>query len=400
MPQTPRMGWVFPGRGQQPYYTSLVSFYEAVDGSANAAREDRNVLVSGNATFTSASSGTLTWDAEIQIHTPTAGVVATVPAGSIDLLVGQFMYVDLPRRLLQPAELTPKKSSTPPESDSTFVIGLRIVNEVVFRNGLVLFDGESGPVFGVSAVVAGALPSITDSQIYVGSAGGNPVAQDVSGDVTIDAAGVVTIEDDAVTNAKIADDAVNADKILDTSVLETKLNDEAISPRTVQLYETFDFESEGGTVRVPAPATDTDAANRQYVDDVYLNRPEQLRMSGGMTVEGTSSPSASGDLVPLDMSARVNRLDAALFAVVLWSSDGAETATAKLIDRGDPSNPVLATITTTNTTPTFLFSVLTVGTSLGDLQTGERTYEVEVETTGGGGVFAYLGSSHLRLQYL
>jgi hypothetical protein len=55
--------------------------------------------------------------------------------------------------------------------------------------------------------------SLTSAQIFVGNASNVATAQALSGDVTMTNAAVVTIENSAVTTAKIANDAVDKDKI-------------------------------------------------------------------------------------------------------------------------------------------------------------------------------------------
>lgn len=55
--------------------------------------------------------------------------------------------------------------------------------------------------------------SLTSAQIFVGNASNVATAQAVSGDASLSNAGVLTIENNAVTTAKIANDAVDKDKI-------------------------------------------------------------------------------------------------------------------------------------------------------------------------------------------
>jgi hypothetical protein len=65
------------------------------------------------------------------------------------------------------------------------------------------------------------LPS---AEIIVGSGANVPTAVAMSGDATIDNAGVVTIANDAVTTVKIINDAVTTPKIIDEAVTLPKLD--------------------------------------------------------------------------------------------------------------------------------------------------------------------------------
>jgi hypothetical protein len=110
-------------------------------------------------------------------------------------------------------------SVLPSFSQSDFIQGTDIVDTTIALTKLV------------------ALPS---AEIIVGSGANVPTAVAMSGDATIDNAGVVTIANDAVTTPKIINDAVTTPKIIDEAVtlakLETSLQAYFGTPNTI-IYE-------------------------------------------------------------------------------------------------------------------------------------------------------------------
>jgi len=67
------------------------------------------------------------------------------------------------------------------------------------------------------------------NRVFVGSAGNVATGVAMSGDATIVSNGTLTIEDDAITTAKILDDAVTTDKIVDDAVTTAKILDDAVT---------------------------------------------------------------------------------------------------------------------------------------------------------------------------
>jgi hypothetical protein len=89
-----------------------------------------------------------------------------------------------------------------------------------------------------AAIAFSKLGSLSTGQVLAGN-GGVPTAVTVSGDMTINSSGVVTIANDAiteskildgaVTNSKLATDAVNTTNILDDAVTTAKILDGAVT---------------------------------------------------------------------------------------------------------------------------------------------------------------------------
>lgn len=88
----------------------------------------------------------------------------------------------------------------------------------------------------------------TEAQVLVANANGDPTWVGFSTDMTIAANGVVTIEDNAVTTAKIINDAVTTDKITDANVTTAKIADDAIT--SAKLNEGWDTLGTAGQSHV------------------------------------------------------------------------------------------------------------------------------------------------------
>jgi len=78
------------------------------------------------------------------------------------------------------------------------------------------------------AVEGGSIATGTEAQVPICDAEGVPTPKAISGDVTIDASGAVSIGNDKITNAKMADDAIGTAEIADDAVKSAQVADEAI----------------------------------------------------------------------------------------------------------------------------------------------------------------------------
>lgn len=154
--QTDRMGFPFPSQNKDPYFNDFESMMRALDAAGFAGREDRNIFVVSTATFTYAAfTGLLTWGDEIDIFVATTGRLLVVPAGSVNLLDGQVLWVDLVRGSLSNQTLVAQVSSTIPSSNTALILAFRFGTLVLFRGSRVLLDGESGAVLSVSSLLGG-----------------------------------------------------------------------------------------------------------------------------------------------------------------------------------------------------------------------------------------------------
>lgn len=151
MPNTPRLRWPYPAENQDPWYEPFQSLVEAMDATAFAATEDRNIFLMSTATFTwNAGTSTLSWNAAVELSSPVSGFRHTIAAGSQVIADGAMFYVELTRN--PTANLTvagTTASSHPPSVDyeSFYAICLRRGTRLYFRNGGFLDDGDARSIF-------------------------------------------------------------------------------------------------------------------------------------------------------------------------------------------------------------------------------------------------------------
>lgn len=103
-------------------------------------------------------------------------------------------------------------AGAPTATAGKFIPGATIANAVtgiIYQNT----GTTASPVWSVMDTSPVALPELADGDIWVGNGDDEATAVTPSGDVTMDNAGVFTIENDAVTTDKIADNAVTGAKI-------------------------------------------------------------------------------------------------------------------------------------------------------------------------------------------
>jgi hypothetical protein len=82
--------------------------------------------------------------------------------------------------------------------------------------------------------VTGAASTLTDGNIFVGSAGNVATGVAMNGDATIDNTGFVTISDLAITSAKIALNAVGQPHLADNAVISSKILNGNVTPIKIQ----------------------------------------------------------------------------------------------------------------------------------------------------------------------
>jgi len=99
-----------------------------------------------------------------------------------------------------------------------------------FSDGEGWFEVDFDDNTFVAEVDPGQLSNtLQENRIFVGSAANVATGVAMSGHATIVSNGTLTIEDDAITTAKIMDDAVTTDKIVDDAVTTAKILDDAVT---------------------------------------------------------------------------------------------------------------------------------------------------------------------------
>lgn len=155
MTNTNKMLWPYPTKDSDPWFTGFEAMTGAMDSSGYAAREDRNILISGGGlvSFT-ASSGVLSWAADIVFLSTIAGYKLTLAAGSTVLVDGACLYVNVTRSPTGNLSVSQFTASQVPNTDSAMLVAVRSGTGVYFRNGVAIFDGNPASLFE-----AGGLPS-------------------------------------------------------------------------------------------------------------------------------------------------------------------------------------------------------------------------------------------------
>ena len=156
MPNTNKMLWPYPAKDTDPWFENFESMVTAMDSSGYAAREDRNLLLSegGLVSFT-ASSGLLAWDASIVLLSPISPFKLTLPAGSVTLLDGERLYVNVTRAPSSSASLSSYVAAQVPNTNDAMLLAVRSGSDVYFKNGSRVADGDSKTLFESAALSPG-----------------------------------------------------------------------------------------------------------------------------------------------------------------------------------------------------------------------------------------------------
>jgi len=223
----------------------------------------------------------------------------------------------------------------------------------------------------------------------VGVGGKSDLSKLMSGDVTMDSLGVVTISKDAVTSSKIADGSIyNAD----LNKLNIPLSGFGVPIANISM---------GGfkLINLATPVSAKDAANKKYVDDAVLADASpvmSLDAAQNLSIEGGNSISLADLYQSLSLSGTVLSISGPrnshvdLANIVNQGGSGSGTSStilhdASLIGNGSASN-VLG-VASQGISPLKLSGIYTSGTS------------GQVLTSDGSGAFAWtnpaLGSSGL-----
>jgi hypothetical protein len=203
---SPRMGWSYPSRDDDPWYDPFVDFIQGADASAFAAREDRSVIWSGGGTLSwSAGSSTLTWTGTISVYSPLGGRLLQIAAGSVSSWAeGEVVYLSLVRQASASTTVALSKALQVPSDDNAMALGVRIGNSIFFRTGISLGDGDSAdglaPVPGtgggtdpnaihvnvaseISGIALKAAPTTSDLLVLEDAADGNNKKRTTIGDL-------------------------------------------------------------------------------------------------------------------------------------------------------------------------------------------------------------------------
>jgi len=163
--QTPRMGYTYPGEGDDPYFDLFQGFTNDLDAADYALSDDKNLIATGEVLFTwDAVGNLLSWDGDYFFSGFTTGFSARVlgPAQA-EIQNGQILAFTMPRLLTADADVSPFVANRVAESDDVkihdrTVICIRRGDTLYFRNGVTLSDGETGAIWERPVSPSGGLP--------------------------------------------------------------------------------------------------------------------------------------------------------------------------------------------------------------------------------------------------
>lgn len=152
MPQSPRMRWEYPGEEEDPWFDKFEAFVQGTDASSFAAREDRNLILTGGGTVSwDLATSTLSWSSAIEIISPSTGFLNRIPAGSVVIADGQVYRGHLARAPGANASMSDLGvASYAQDNDNSLIIAVRRGDNVYLRNGVMLAPGTSIEEIGAS----------------------------------------------------------------------------------------------------------------------------------------------------------------------------------------------------------------------------------------------------------
>ena len=155
MAKTVRLLWQKPNKDSDPWFEAFDGLLTAQDQTVYANREDRNIVL-GNGGIVSwdSGTGTLTWDNAFELYSTIAGFRLDIDADSIVLQEGEVFYVDLTRFPTTNGTLIPQKAFTIPNTNDAMVIAIRRGDDVYFRTGDKLENGDARDLFAGPGVGA------------------------------------------------------------------------------------------------------------------------------------------------------------------------------------------------------------------------------------------------------
>ena len=139
---SPRMDWPFPTREENPWWEKFVAFVRASDSSVFAAREDRNLIMSGGGTLTW-DTGNLTWTEPFRIFSPSTGFFTLVAATTLAVADGQVIRAEIVRHPGQNNSVAAEVATFASNTDNSLIIGLRQGDYFYFRSGQAIANGTS-----------------------------------------------------------------------------------------------------------------------------------------------------------------------------------------------------------------------------------------------------------------
>lgn len=181
---TPRMAWPFPEEDDDPWFDTFVDLMRAQDQSGFAAREDRNIVVSGGGTV-SWNAPTFQWTLPFQVWSPSTGFYTQFLATSLMVQDGEVVRAEIVRAPGLNTSVAIEVASIAQNTDNSFILARRVGDTLWWYNGFPIPDGSSDVLedlfggdddgFSYKVIVAGKSVTIKANRQMV-----------VSGGITID----------------------------------------------------------------------------------------------------------------------------------------------------------------------------------------------------------------------
>jgi len=114
MAQTTFWQWIFPDKGERPYYDKISEFFNKIDGEVYVGHEKDNYVIVGGGTISyDSGQGKLTWSEAIICRNLVTGYSYTILAGNlIGLSNGDYIYIDIDRGLNSDKQTTLKSGNS------------------------------------------------------------------------------------------------------------------------------------------------------------------------------------------------------------------------------------------------------------------------------------------------
>lgn len=177
MELSPRMEWAFPSENQDPWYPSYEDQIRAQDASGFAAREDRNLILSGGGTLTWNVSTGLTWTDPFLVWSPATGFFSLLVPNTLLPQNGQCIRTEIVRAPGSNKNVAAEVANTAQNTDNSLVLGMRSGTSFLFRNGALIQDGVTidaedllsgaGGVTGFTLIEAGEIVEIPAKKALV-----------------------------------------------------------------------------------------------------------------------------------------------------------------------------------------------------------------------------------------
>ena len=140
----------------------------------------------------------------------------------------------------------------------------------------------------------GGLNTLAEGTIYIGDAASNAQELPITGDATMDNAGVLTIEPDAVTSAKILDGEINTADIAADAIDNTKIADDAINTENIAdgQVQTADILDDNITPAKIEQGTNGQVLTTDGAGDVVWAAPAFSAVTTDATINGDGNATA------------------------------------------------------------------------------------------------------------